>query len=311
MFKIKLIKSIETSPLRKSILRPFQNEKFIIYEGDNHKESFHLGIFDDKKLIGILSILKEKSNDLRLRGMAIDLKYQKMGLGSKLLNFALNKMKNEKKYKSLWCNARIIALSFYKNLGFLESGSIFNISNIGQHIKMIYFFDSTKSIIYGKRIKLRQLSFQDQSDIYHNIQDQEIDFNTPIVFPFSLKNAIEYIIKSNSNKNHVEFGIEHYDSNQIIGVMSLYNIHSDKPFIGYWLTKKFRGLSYTKEALQLILKFSKNKLNIYKLEATVLSTNIASIKLLEGFNFNYKKTTENFIKIKSKFYDLKHFQRKL
>ncbi|MCJ8344351.1 GNAT family N-acetyltransferase, partial [bacterium] len=87
---------------------------------------------------GILSILKENSNELRLRGMAIKTEFQSCGYGSKLLLFSIEQMKKDQLFDTVWCNARLNAIKFYKKHDFEEYGVIFSIDGIGDHIKMKY-----------------------------------------------------------------------------------------------------------------------------------------------------------------------------
>ena len=42
----------------------------------------------------------------------------------------------KKNCDTIWCNARLVAIDFYKSLGFKEIGPKFNISEIGPHYKM-------------------------------------------------------------------------------------------------------------------------------------------------------------------------------
>ena len=71
----------------------------------------------------------------RLRGMATDLDFQKKGYGKKIMQEAFKKIQN-KKGNLLWCNARLIAVDFYKKLGLKTIGEKFNISDIGPHYLM-------------------------------------------------------------------------------------------------------------------------------------------------------------------------------
>lgn len=145
--------------------------------------------------------------------------------------------------------------------------------------------------IYGNRVKLRALALDDSQDVYKNIQDDSIAYNTPLKLPYSLQDSIDYIHRCTSNDSHLEFGISHYDSKEIIGVVSIYNVNSSLPFIGYWIAKKYRGLGYAKEAVALILQYNQQSLHLTQLEATVLSSNLPSIRLLESFNFKYTKAS--------------------
>ncbi|MCO4784269.1 MAG: GNAT family N-acetyltransferase [Candidatus Cloacimonetes bacterium] len=145
--------------------------------------------------------------------------------------------------------------------------------------------------IYGKRIKLRKLCHADAQDIFNNIHDNEVSKNTPLKLPYNYEDCIAYIDRSTLNPAHKEFGIQHYDSKEIIGVISIYNYTSKLPFIGYWLTKKFRKLGYAQESLELLIKYCNIQLRLKKIEATVFDTNLASIELLKRNGFNYTKST--------------------
>ncbi|MCJ8344707.1 GNAT family N-acetyltransferase [bacterium] len=162
-------------------------------------------------------------------------------------------------------------------------------------------------VLYGKRIKLRKLLNTDQMDIYHHIQDEEIRINTPLALPFSLSDVQDYIEKANLNQNHQQFGIEHYDSEQVIGVVSIYNIHSEKPFVGYWISKSYRQMGLSKEALQLILAFNLEKLFLPLIYATVLDRNIASIKVLTSSGFKYSHSSEDLQKNNGKNHQIMHY----
>jgi len=45
-------------------------------------------------------------------------------------------MIKEKKGDLLWCNARLVAIEFYKKVGLKTIGNQFNISDIGPHYVM-------------------------------------------------------------------------------------------------------------------------------------------------------------------------------
>ena len=140
MFTIKQIKKEETYPLRIDILR---NGKAINYHfvGDDLVNTFHLGAFKNEECIGIVTYIP-KSNPLfpnkitfQLRGMAVAKPFQKSGIGKFLIEESLEFL-NEKKCEILWCNARIIALDFYKKMGFSIAGDKFQIPTVGPHYTM-------------------------------------------------------------------------------------------------------------------------------------------------------------------------------
>ncbi len=71
----------------------------------------------------------------QLRGMAILNAYRRLGLGKKLLLYG-ERLLRDKKVDLIWCNAREVALQFYKTNGFSSIGEPFNIQEIGTHYLM-------------------------------------------------------------------------------------------------------------------------------------------------------------------------------
>ncbi|CAM1372645.1 GNAT family N-acetyltransferase [Tenacibaculum xiamenense] len=140
-FTIEKIETKETYALRKKILRegidlPYQ------FEGDFDQSTFHLGAFLNGKLIGIASFMKS-NNDLfsseqyQLRGMATSEEVRGRGAGKVLVNSAIEILRN-KGVKTVWCNARKEATTFYKKLGFKVTGNLFIVEKVGPHFVMFF-----------------------------------------------------------------------------------------------------------------------------------------------------------------------------
>jgi ribosomal protein S18 acetylase RimI-like enzyme len=139
MVQIKYIIPEETYEIRKKILRknmdlPAQ------FHGDFEKESFHLGLFEDNKLVSISSFVRANNDNFegiqyQLRGMATLEEFQGNGYG-KALVLEAEKILKEKKIAILWCNARVSAAHFYYKQGFKSIGQEFDIPQIGGHYVM-------------------------------------------------------------------------------------------------------------------------------------------------------------------------------
>lgn len=139
MISVKEIKAEDTYLIRKEVLRknmdlPPQ------FTGDFDKDSFHLGLFYENELVSIVSFMKTKHNMLngeqyQLRGMATIEKFQGKGFG-KILVEKSEEILIKKNINYVWCNARVIALNFYKNIGFVIMGEPFDIPVIGKHFSM-------------------------------------------------------------------------------------------------------------------------------------------------------------------------------
>jgi ribosomal protein S18 acetylase RimI-like enzyme len=141
MHQIKQITAEDTYPIRHPVLRKGRPVEDCVFEADNDKNTFHLGLFYNSKLVGVASFMKNKStliseeNQYQLRGMAILKDYQNKGLGNLLLRKG-EEILLQKNIDSLWFNARELAVSFYKKNNFQVIGDSFLISNIGLHYVM-------------------------------------------------------------------------------------------------------------------------------------------------------------------------------
>lgn len=137
---IKKINSTETYAVRHPVLRkgrPIEDCKF---DHDDDESTFHLGLYIQNKLLGVVTYLKKdfeelKGNQYQLRGMAIQKDHQKKGFGKLLIEKGEDIIK-QNKGNIVWCNAREIAVNFYKKNGFKIIGKPFVIPKIGLHYVM-------------------------------------------------------------------------------------------------------------------------------------------------------------------------------
>lgn len=135
---VKEISAAETRPLRRAILRPHQRAEELLYTADDDPQSFHLGAFDGAELISVASFLFDShpdfddSRQFRIRGMATLADYRGRGIGMKLLDSGLKRIKGEG-VEFVWCNARETAFQFYEKAGFAYFGEMFEPPGIGPH----------------------------------------------------------------------------------------------------------------------------------------------------------------------------------
>ena len=139
MIKIKNITASDTYPIRLEVLRkniplPFK------FKGDFDSDTFHLGVFKNDKIIAASSFMKVKNKNFKgsqfhLRGMATLNEFQGLGAGKLMMKEALLIL-NSMNIDYLWCNARIVAVNFYKKLGLQTIGEKFMIPYIGDHYIM-------------------------------------------------------------------------------------------------------------------------------------------------------------------------------
>ena len=138
---VHIVKATDIRTLRNLVLRPNLPIETTFYDLDDHHKTFHLASKVDDLIISIGTFYPENDLDIqttngyRLRGMATHPIYRRNGAAAKLMREAFQILK-EKNCDTIWCNARLVAVDFYKSLGFKKIGPEFNISRIGPHYKM-------------------------------------------------------------------------------------------------------------------------------------------------------------------------------
>jgi len=138
---VKKVAAKDIRPLRNLVLRPNLPIETTYYDLDDDIETFHLASMMDSTIISIGTFYPENDielqtkNGYRLRGMATHPKFRRKSAATKLIKESFVLLK-EKKCDVLWCNARLVAVEFYKSLGFKITGKIFDIPSIGPHYKM-------------------------------------------------------------------------------------------------------------------------------------------------------------------------------
>jgi GNAT superfamily N-acetyltransferase len=141
MLEVRKIKPEETYSLRHRVLRPHQTVEDCMYDTDHEEYGFHVGAFDQGRLISIASFCIEKNPDFsiekqyRLRAMATLEEFRKVGAGRAVVNYAENLIKKQGA-DVLWCKGRTTVQEYYQKLGFQPHGDVFDYPPIGPHIVM-------------------------------------------------------------------------------------------------------------------------------------------------------------------------------
>ncbi|MBZ9785961.1 GNAT family N-acetyltransferase [Psychroflexus sp. CAK57W] len=139
--EIKYISSGETIDLRHLVLRQGRPRNSSHMKGDHLKSTKHIGAFIDSKCVGVLSLFLASTDQLsnlsqyQLRGMAVDPEHRKKNIGRKLISFSENELRS-RNVEVIWCNAREIAVNFYKKLDFEVISDEFHIPDVGPHYVM-------------------------------------------------------------------------------------------------------------------------------------------------------------------------------
>ncbi len=139
---VKQISARQTHDLRQRVLRPGRPLQDCMWENDEDSQTVHFGVSDSGTIVAIASLYARAhavigpENTFQLRGMAVSESHRGLGLGRKLLDAAVNHVRNIQGGGTLWFNARESAVGFYRKCGFETLGHPFDIPNIGPHSLM-------------------------------------------------------------------------------------------------------------------------------------------------------------------------------
>lgn len=141
VIEIKEVDADMIRPLRHAELRRGQDFSTTSYLRDNEDSTFHMASVLGGKVVSCATFYPEKSKKLkaikpyRLRGMATDSSFRRKGYARELMRIAFLELKS-KGADFVWCHARLVALDFYKSLGFIIKGDLFDVETIGPHYYM-------------------------------------------------------------------------------------------------------------------------------------------------------------------------------
>lgn len=138
---IKFVSNSDILPIRNQVLREGRlTPDECRFPTDDLPGSFHLGYFHNEQLACVVSFHVQNYGEFgdrgyQLRGMATVPEYQSQGLGSQLVNYAIDYLQQQQT-DYIWCNARKKAMPFYERLGFRVVSAEFYVPGIGPHYAM-------------------------------------------------------------------------------------------------------------------------------------------------------------------------------
>jgi len=91
---------------------------------DADKKSIHIGAFVEKQLVGVLLLTELKSDEVKMRQVAVIETLRQLKIGSKMVCFA-EEYSKQHGYTSMVLNARKTAVDFYLKLGYSISSDEF------------------------------------------------------------------------------------------------------------------------------------------------------------------------------------------
>ncbi|WP_349408535.1 GNAT family protein [Pseudalkalibacillus sp. SCS-8] len=136
------------------------------------------------------------------------------------------------------------------------------------------------------RLVLRKAREEDIHDIYEYASEQEISRYTPWNFHKTIdttQKLVEIIQDNYNNDKESDWVIELKENNKVIGLCGFvrWNKHHNRIEVAYSLSRSHWGKGYTTEAVEQLVKFGFENMQLNRIEAKVSQENSASIKVLE------------------------------
>lgn len=166
-----------------------------------------------------------------------------------------------------------------------------------------------KTVIEGRKVNLRRIRRSDAATLAERIDDVTVARNTFIPHPYALKDAYQFIRKSQRQWRQgtaYHWMIENPADGTVIGAVGIESI-SRKHLnceAGYWLWKKYRGRGVMTEAVTMAVDWAFRELNMRRVQAHVMRGNEASIKVLLKCGFTEEGLMRKRIKHRGRWQDL-------
>lgn len=144
--------------------------------------------------------------------------------------------------------------------------------------------------LYTKRLVLRRMEMTDDQDIFFLRSDKKLNEFIDMPLAQTIDDARAHIEKID---NYINKGESIYwvitlpERKNLIGTICLWNIsqENEKGETGYMMHPDFQGQGYMHEALEAVIKFGFESMNLKTIEAFTLADNIRSTRLLASLKF--------------------------
>lgn len=157
----------------------------------------------------------------------------------------------------------------------------------------------------GSKVSLRALEAQDVPKLAAWINDERISGMDEARFPVSVAEEevwYERVTTDVSKKKLVVCN----DGEQDVGLVSLHDIDkkNQRGEVGCYIDPAHRRRGYSREALDLLIRFAFEELNLRKVSASILAFNEASLSLFRSLGFEEEGVRRQHVFTRGKFEDL-------
>lgn len=144
--------------------------------------------------------------------------------------------------------------------------------------------------LHTERLLLRRITESDVKNIFEIYSDPEtarFDWYYPIESMDKVTKIIDSFEEGYEEKEEITWGVVRKDDNKLIGYCCLGDFQEGPRSceIGYGFNREYWNKGYGTEAVQILVKFAFEEMNINRIAGTVTLGNDASIKVLKKCGF--------------------------
>ena len=165
-------------------------------------------------------------------------------------------------------------------------------------------------MLTGKNIKLRALEPSDVDLLFQWENDEKLWYLSNTLTPFSRFSLEQYVLNSGNDifadkQMRLMIDLPDKESNTTIGTIDLFDFdpHNQRAGIGILIQEKYRKKGFAAEALDLLLRYCFETLNLHQLYCNIAKFNTASINLFQQAGFEIKGEKKEWLLIGQKWVD--------
>ncbi|MBN1211625.1 MAG: GNAT family N-acetyltransferase [candidate division Zixibacteria bacterium] len=155
-------------------------------------------------------------------------------------------------------------------------------------------------ILKTERLNLRPFKLDDAPVVAILAGEREIAFNTlHIPHPYEVGMAENWIGTHRElyqKGEQLVFAIERKSDRKLLGAVGLaLNQKNSRAELGYWVGKPYWGQGYCTEAVEEVLRYGFEELELNRIHASHFSRNVASAKVMEKIGMKYEGCLRNHV----------------
>ncbi|MFC3748197.1 GNAT family N-acetyltransferase [Paenibacillus sp. GCM10012306] len=161
-------------------------------------------------------------------------------------------------------------------------------------------------MIVGELVNLRALNIKDSNQILEWVNNPELKYLIGTTYPVSeIEHEIWFQNKLTDKLNKI-FGIQEQSCNVLIGIIGLNNIdfiNRNAELYVYIGDEKYWGKRLGSDAIETLVRFAFNELNLHRISLFVFSYNTRAIKAYQKVGFVTEGIMKESLFKSGKYYD--------